>query len=143
MPFTGADHVVILVRDIDQAIHTWQNQFGLPLSHRADLPEVGIRQAFFLLEDNTFLELIAPMGEQSPIEKVLESRGEGVHTLALKVDDLDATVEKLESQGVQLMGLAHRRFSYIRNRQMGCACNYGHRHAHIVGKISRVKVASE
>ncbi|EAW33196.1 hypothetical protein GP2143_18111 [marine gamma proteobacterium HTCC2143] len=105
MPFTGADHTVIVVRDIDQAIHTWQNQFGLSLSHRADLPEVGIRQAFFLLEDNTFLELIAPMGEQSPIEKVLESRGEGVHTLALKVDDLDATVENLESQGVQLMGV--------------------------------------
>jgi len=105
MPFTGSDHLVIQVRDIDQAIHTWQNQFGLPLSHRADLPEVGIRQAFFLLEDKTFLELIAPLGENSPLEKTLESRGEGIHTVALKVDDLNATVEDLESQGVQLVGV--------------------------------------
>ena len=105
MAFSGSAHLVILVRAIDQAIHTWQQQIGLPLSHRADLPEVGIRQAFFLLEDDTFIELIAPMDDSSPITKTLESRGEGVHTVALKIDDMDATIERLESQGVRLIGV--------------------------------------
>ena len=105
MAFSGSDHLVILVRDIDQAIHTWQQQIGLPLSHGADLPEVGIRQAFFLLEDDTFIELIAPMDDSSPITKTLESRGEGVHTVALKIDDMEATIERLESQGVRLIGV--------------------------------------
>ena len=105
MAFSGSDHLVILVRDIEQAIHTWQHQIGLSLSHRADLPKVGIRQAFFLLEDDTFIELIAPMSDNSPILKTLESRGEGVHTVALKVDDMEATIEHLASQGVQLIGV--------------------------------------
>ncbi|MDG1003059.1 MAG: VOC family protein, partial [Pseudomonadales bacterium] len=74
MTFSGADHLVILVRDIDQGIDTWQNKLGLTLSHKVDLPEVGIRQAFFLLEDDTFIELIAPMSDNSPIAKTLESR---------------------------------------------------------------------
>jgi methylmalonyl-CoA epimerase len=105
MAFSGADHLVISVRDIDQGIDTWQNKLGLTLSHKIDLPEVGICQAFFLLEDDTFIELIAPMSDSSPIAKTLESRGEGVHTVALKVDDIDVAIEHLASQGVQLIGV--------------------------------------
>ena len=105
MAFSGADHLVISVRDIDQGIDTWQNKLGLTLSHKVDLQEVGICQAFFLLEDDTFIELIAPMSDSSPIAKTLESRGEGVHTVALKVDDIDVAIEHLASQGVQLIGV--------------------------------------
>ena len=105
MAFSGADHLVISVRDIDQGIDTWQNKLGLTLSHKVDLTEVGICQAFFLLEDDTFIELIAPMSDSSPIAKTLESRGEGVHTVALKVDDIDVAIEHLASQGVQLIGV--------------------------------------
>ena len=106
MAFSGADHLVILVRDIDQGDrHMAAPNLVCRSAIRADLPEVGIRQAFFLLEDDTFIELIAPMSDNSPIAKTLESRGEGVHTVALKVDDMEATIEHLASQGVQLIGV--------------------------------------
>ena len=60
MAFTETDHIVIVVADIEAGIETWREQLGMTLSHRASVPEAGIHQAFFLLPDNTFIELIAP-----------------------------------------------------------------------------------
>jgi catechol 2,3-dioxygenase-like lactoylglutathione lyase family enzyme len=60
MAIGGVDHLVILVKDIQASIETWQ-KLGFTLSHRADVEAVGIRQAFFLLEDGGFIELIAPL----------------------------------------------------------------------------------
>ena len=105
MSITGTDHMVIAVRDIEDGIRNWRDRFGLTLSHAADLADVGIRQAFFTLEDNTFIELVAPVGEESPLADVLESRGEGIHILALKVDNLEEKVAALQAQGVRLTGV--------------------------------------
>ncbi|MGK0473896.1 MAG: methylmalonyl-CoA/ethylmalonyl-CoA epimerase [Candidatus Azotimanducaceae bacterium] len=104
MAIGGVDHLVILVKDIQASIETWQ-KLGFTLSHRADVEAVGIRQAFFLLEDGGFIELIAPLTDASPIAKTLASRGEGMHTVALKVGDLDETVAALTEQGVELIGV--------------------------------------
>lgn len=104
MAINGVDHLVILVEDIQASIETWQ-RLGFTLSHRADVEAVGIRQAFFLLEDGGFIELIAPSTDASPIAKTLAARGEGIHTVALKVGDLDETVELLTEQGVELIGV--------------------------------------
>lgn len=105
MSVSGTDHVVIAVRDIDEGIRTWGDRLGLTLSHTADLPEAGLRQAFFALDDGTFIELIAPAGAGSPLDGVLAARGEGIHVLALKVDDLDEAVAGLEARGVRLTGV--------------------------------------
>jgi methylmalonyl-CoA epimerase len=102
---TGTDHVVIAVRDIEDGIRNWRDGLGLTLSHTADLSDVGIRQAFFTLADNTFIELVAPVGEESPLASILESRGEGIHVLALRVDNLEDTVASLQAQGVRLTGV--------------------------------------
>ncbi len=105
MSIAGTDHTVIVVRDIDDGIRSWRDGLGLTLSHTADLEEAGIHQAFFALEDGTFLELVAPMRAGSPLDAVLEARGEGIHVLALKVDDLEQTVAELTKQGVRLTGV--------------------------------------
>jgi len=105
MSITSTDHIVIVVADIEDGIRNWRDDFGLPLSHTVDQEEAGIRQAFLSLDDGTFIELIGPSGDDSPIAGTLESRGEGVHVVALTVDDLDATVESLQERGVNLIGV--------------------------------------
>lgn len=105
MAITGVDHLVFLVEDIDKGIDTWQNRLGLTLTHRVDVEEIGLRQAFFSLSDGTFIELIAPAHEQSPLTTTLKSRGEGLHTVAVAVDDLDKTTDALHEQGATLVGV--------------------------------------
>ncbi|MEM8767746.1 MAG: VOC family protein [Pseudomonadota bacterium] len=103
--FTATDHIVLAVRDIEEGISNWRDRLGMPLSHRADLDDAGVRQAFFSLQDGTFIELIAPMSDSSPLADLLARRGEGIHVLALRVDDLDSTVARLQDEGVRLSGV--------------------------------------
>lgn len=105
MAITGTDHIVIAVRDIEDGIRNWQDRFGLTLSHAVDIDDVGIRQAFFSLADGTFIELIAPAREGSPLNAALDARGEGIHVLALRVDNLENTIAELEAKGVRLTGV--------------------------------------
>lgn len=105
MAFTETDHIVIVVADIEAGIETWREQLGMTLSHRASVPEAGIHQAFFLLPDNTFIELIAPASENSAIQNIVDRRGEGVHVVSLKVDDLESSVAELQARGVKLIGV--------------------------------------
>ena len=105
MSIVGSDHTVLLVRDIEEGIQTYRDRFNMVLSHRAGNTDVGINQAFFALADGTFLELIAPIDQSSPLHQVVESRGEGVHVLALKVEDLASTVAQLRAENVELVGV--------------------------------------
>jgi len=104
MSISGIDHIVILVKDIEDGIKKWQD-FGLSLSHQVELKEAGIQQAFFKLGDNTFIELLAPGHDRSPINGALASRGEGIHVVALEVDDLDDSISQLQSNGTELTGV--------------------------------------
>jgi len=99
------DHVVLVVADMDSAIRQWRDQMGLYLQYYVCHEEHGVSQAFFPLEDGTFMELVAPTREDSPVTKILEEKGEGMHVLAMQVDDLDASVKQFEANGVQLIGV--------------------------------------
>ena len=77
MAIVGTDHTVILVQDIEAGITTYRDHLGLELSHQVEHTEAGIRQAFFSLADGTFLELIAPAGDNSRFDQVLNDNGEG------------------------------------------------------------------
>ncbi len=103
--FTGTDHIVLAVRDLEAGIRNWRDGLGMTLSHRADLHDAGIRQAFFTMADHTFIELIAPMNASSSLADLLARRGEGIHVLALRVDDLDATIARFQEAGVRLTGV--------------------------------------
>ncbi len=105
MPITGTDHTVILVNNIDRGIGNFRDQLGMALTHRAINEHPGIQQAFFALADGSFIELIAPVDETSPLYEVAASRGEGVHVLALKVDNLDEYIAELQQRGIALIGV--------------------------------------
>ncbi|MEJ2087242.1 MAG: VOC family protein [Gammaproteobacteria bacterium] len=104
MALTGFDHVVVRVKDFDAGVATYRDGLGLTLDRTAESDALGIKQAFFNLPDGGFLEVVAPTSPESAVGRALESRGEGIHTFAMAVDDLAATVEALKANDVQLIG---------------------------------------
>lgn len=104
MSVTGFHHLVVRVKDFDAAVTTWKNLLGVALDRTDRNEALGIRQAFFNLPDGGFVELVSPTDENAAVGKALASRGEGIHTIAVAVDDLDATVAALKAGGAQLIG---------------------------------------
>ena len=105
MSFTGVDHIVIRVNDLEDGISTWRDKFGMELERTAENEALGIKQAFFQLDNGGFIELVSPTSEDSAVGKALASRGEGMHTMAMEVADVDATVSQLQEAGVALSGV--------------------------------------
>ncbi len=101
MAITGIDHVVIRVKDIEAAIESYTN-LGMELTRTLETPSIG-KQAIFRLADGTFIELVAPLSPDSPVGRAIESRGEGVHTVALAVDDVNETVGVLTEGGARVI----------------------------------------
>jgi methylmalonyl-CoA epimerase len=104
MALTGFDHVVVRVKDFDTGVATYRDALGLELDRTAESDALGIKQAFFNLPDGGFLEVVAPTSPESAVGRAVENRGEGIHTFAMAVDDLAATVEALKGNDVQLIG---------------------------------------
>jgi methylmalonyl-CoA/ethylmalonyl-CoA epimerase len=103
MGLTVIDHVVIRVKDIEEGIRTYQDQLGLALSRRAETQGIG-KQAFFDLPDGGFIELVAPLSPDSAVVKAIEKNGEGVHTIAFAVKDLEGTVAGMKERGASIIG---------------------------------------
>lgn len=101
--FKGVDHVVIAVKDLDAAVGRYETIYGAPVSERREAPAAGMKMAFFRQGDS-YVELVSNIDDQGPIAKRLADRGEGVHLIAMKVDDVEATVADLRAKGVRLVG---------------------------------------
>ncbi len=101
--FKGLDHVVIAVKDIDAAVSRYEAIYDMPVSERRDVPEMGLKIAFFRFPDS-YVELVSNLTDEGPIAKRLANQGEGVHLTAMKVDDLEATIAGLRAKGVRLVG---------------------------------------
>jgi methylmalonyl-CoA epimerase len=101
--FKGVDHVVIAVKDLEAAVGKYEAIYGAPVSERRESEAAGMKMAFFR-QGESFVELVSNLGDSGPIAKRLAERGEGVHLIAMKVDDLEATVADLRGKGVRLVG---------------------------------------
>jgi methylmalonyl-CoA/ethylmalonyl-CoA epimerase len=101
--FKGVDHIVVAVKDLDASIGRYETIYGTEVSDRSEAPQAGMKMAFFRFGDS-YVELVSNLGNDGPIAKRLEDRGEGVHLIAMKVDDLEKTVAELREKGVRLVG---------------------------------------
>ena len=101
--FKGLDHMVVAVKDLDAAVGRYETIYGAPVSDRSEAPQVGMKMAFFRFGDS-YVELVSNIDDSGPIAKRLADRGEGVHLVAMKVDDLDKTLAELREKGVRLVG---------------------------------------
>ncbi|HTS17307.1 MAG TPA: methylmalonyl-CoA epimerase [Verrucomicrobiae bacterium] len=98
----GIDHVGIAVKSIDEAKKFWVDTLGLTLSHIEEVPEQKVRVAI-LRAGETTIELLEPTSPDSPIQRFIEKRGEGLHHLTLETDKLAERLQKLKSAGVALI----------------------------------------
>jgi methylmalonyl-CoA/ethylmalonyl-CoA epimerase len=94
------DHIGIAVRSI--AASTIYQVLGLEIDHIETVETQGVRTAFLPVGDSS-IELVEPMSDTSPISKFLEKRGEGIHHICLRVDDLEAHLARLKEQGFDLV----------------------------------------
>lgn len=102
MTIEGIDHIVIAVRNIDEAIVNYRDTLGLTVGD-SEVGANGTRATKFDLGDGRFLELAEPSAPDTPVGQTLERRGGGVHLVALRVANLQAAIEDYKSKGVQVI----------------------------------------
>jgi methylmalonyl-CoA/ethylmalonyl-CoA epimerase len=98
------DHVGIAVASLDEAIPFYRDVVGMPLVHRETVGDQGVDAVLFDVGDSdSHVELIAPLGPESVVARFLERRGPGLHHVAYRVEDIDATLAVLAAAGVKLI----------------------------------------
>ncbi len=98
----GIDHVGIAVKSIDEAKKFWVDTLGLTLSHIEEVPEQKVRVAI-LKTGGTTIELLEPTSPDSPVQRFIEKRGEGLHHLTLQTDHLAERLKELKGAGIGLI----------------------------------------
>jgi methylmalonyl-CoA/ethylmalonyl-CoA epimerase len=98
----GIHHVGVAVKDLDQAIATYQRLFGARVELRDALASQGVEAASLLVGDSR-VELLAPTGEDTPVGRFLARRGEAMHHVALETSDVGEALRHLEAQGAELV----------------------------------------
>ncbi|MCE2424681.1 MAG: VOC family protein [Pseudomonadales bacterium] len=104
MALSAFDHLVVRVGDIEEGIATYRDKLGLTLDRTDESKALGIKQAFFNLPGGGFIEVVAPTDPSSAVGQALDKRGEGIHTVAFAVDDLDAACATMKAGGAQIIG---------------------------------------
>jgi methylmalonyl-CoA/ethylmalonyl-CoA epimerase len=106
--FTRIDHVGIAVRDLESAIELYTTTFGLTVAGRETNEAQGVREAMLHVADvsdggASYVQLLEPLAEDTPVGKFLTSRGEGVHHIGYGVADVAASLEQLRGEGIRLV----------------------------------------
>src|SRR5436305_10830933 len=96
------DHVGVAVDDMDAALALYRDSLGLPLSHRERVEEQGVEAALLDVGEG-HVELLAPLGPETPVGKYLAKNGPGLHHVAYQVGDIDTTLARLRDAGLRLI----------------------------------------
>jgi methylmalonyl-CoA epimerase len=101
-------HIGIAVSDLDAAIAVYTGLFGATVEHRETVADQGVEAASLHVGPSR-LELLCPLGPDTPVGKFLAKRGPGMHHVAFEVADLAAELDRLRADGVQLIDETPRR----------------------------------
>ncbi|NQT72215.1 MAG: methylmalonyl-CoA epimerase [Chloroflexi bacterium] len=96
------DHVAVAVKNLDDAVASFEKLFGLKPSKIEEIPDQGVKAALIHIGD-TELEFIQPINPDTGVAKFLENKGEGIHHICIEVDDTDAELKRIEDQGGKLI----------------------------------------
>jgi methylmalonyl-CoA epimerase len=97
---TEVDHVAIAVRDLDAAIEWYAEAFGATVVHREFVERDGVNEALLQVADS-YVQLLTPARDDSPVAKYLDTRGEGLHHVGYRVDDCAAALEQAVAAGAR------------------------------------------
>jgi methylmalonyl-CoA/ethylmalonyl-CoA epimerase len=109
------DHVGVAVEDLDAALKLYEDALGMPMVHREVVEEQGV-EAVLLDVGDGHVELLRPLGEDTPVGKYLAKKGPGLHHVAYAVTDIKITLEQLTAAGIELIDKTPR--IGIRNSQV-------------------------
>jgi methylmalonyl-CoA epimerase len=98
----GIHHLGVAVDDLDAAIERYASLFGATVEHRAAVPAQGVEACSLRVGDGR-VELLRPLGDETPVGRFLASRGPGMHHVAYAVDDLAAELDRLAAAGARLI----------------------------------------
>lgn len=122
--FGRIDHIGVAVEDIDGAIELYEKSFAMQLAHRETVEEQGV-EAVLLDVGDGHVELLAPLGPETPVGKYLARKGPGLHHVAYAVEDIDATLKRVAEAGIELIdseariGIRGSRVAFLHPRSTG------------------------
>ena len=97
------NHMAIAVSNLDEALTLYDSLFGLQPVKIETVPDQGVRAAVLPVGKEGEIELIQPIDSDSGVAKFLERKGEGIHHIAIEVDDIDEELKRLADKGVDLI----------------------------------------
>src|SRR4051794_29641577 len=100
--FTRIDHIGVAVTDLDASIALYEQAFGMELVHRETVTEQGVEAVLLDVGEN-HVELLSPLGDDTPVGKFLAKKGPGLHHVAYQVTDIEAVLGSLRDGGVRLI----------------------------------------
>jgi methylmalonyl-CoA epimerase len=102
MKIIGIDHIGIAIKDIKKGSEFYEDYLNLKVSEPIDVTSQKVRIAFMEI-GGTKLELIEPLGEESPVAKFIQKKGEGIHHICFLVDNIDEALSELKDKKVKLV----------------------------------------
>jgi len=99
---TEIDHVAIAVRDLEAAIAWYADVLGATVEHREIVESDGVEEALVRVADS-YVQLLTPTRDDSPVAKFLEKKGEGLHHVAYRVANCADALEKVKASGAQVI----------------------------------------
>jgi len=100
--FSRIDHIGVAVEEIEPALELYRDSFELEVAHREVVEEQGV-EAVLLDVGESHVELLAPLGPDTPVGRFIAAKGPGLHHVAYRVADIDATLQALTQAGLQLI----------------------------------------
>jgi methylmalonyl-CoA epimerase len=107
MALTEVDHVAIAVRDLDAAIDWYEQTFGAQVAHREVVERDGVEEALLSVADS-YIQLLTPTRDDSPVAKYLDTKGEGIHHVGYRVEDCAAALKQAVAAGARAIDEAPR-----------------------------------
>jgi methylmalonyl-CoA epimerase len=124
MMFMRIDHIGVAVEDLEAGIALYEQSFEMELAHRETVESQGV-EAVLLDVGDGHVELLAPLGPDTPVGKYLERKGPGLHHVAYAVEDIDAELRRLAAAGIELIdveartGIRDSRVAFLHPRSTG------------------------
>ena len=118
------DHIGVATDDLEASLALYERTFEMPLAHRETVAEQGV-EAVLLDVGDCHVELLRPLGPDTPVGKFLERKGPGMHHVAYRVEDIDATLASLRESGIELIdaeartGIRRSRVAFLHPRSTG------------------------
>jgi methylmalonyl-CoA epimerase len=122
--FGRIDHIGVAVADLDAAIELHTERYGMPLVHRETIAAQGV-EAALLDVGESHVELLCPVGDDTPVGRFLAKNGPGLHHVAYAVDDVDAALRDLRAQGLRAIdetpraGIRGSRIAFLHPKTAG------------------------